>query len=442
MSLSSQGAAVAVALAVAVAAVPSASAADDDTPPSRSEVQSARESATAVATQVGELKARLAMATAELEQVSMAAGKAVEAWNGARYQQQLARQAANQAQRIARGADSAVARLGDDVAAAMVRSYESGGSLNSLGVLMQGPSTTALLDQMNAYYSVTNALQSDLGQYESAQTVAVVLQDQAKSALQARKAAAKDAARAKLAAQRAVRGAEAAVESIAVQKDKLLRRLAQLQDISLDLARRRQAALEAEAAQRAAEQAAAEAAEQARQDQRSSDAKDPAPPSRRQSPPPQPQPQPQPEPQPQPQPEPDPTPGPAPGPAPVPPPPATGASTAIDFARAQLGEPYVWGAAGPDAWDCSGLTMGAWAAAGVTLPHWSVAQYDATTPISSSSLSQGDLLFWSGNGDPSTIYHVALYLGNGMMVHAPRPGRGVEIVSMYYWITPDLFTRV
>jgi len=197
------------------------------------------------------------MATAELEQVSMAAGKAVEAWNGARYQQQLARQAANQAQRIARGADSAVARLGDDVAAAMVRSYESGGSLNSLGVLMQGPSTTALLDQMNAYYSVTNALQSDLGQYESAQTVAVVLQDQAKSALQARKAAAKDAARAKLAAQRAVRGAEAAVESIAVQKDKLLRRLAQLQDISLDLARRRQAALEAEAAQRAAEQAAA-----------------------------------------------------------------------------------------------------------------------------------------------------------------------------------------
>ncbi|CAN5448448.1 hypothetical protein BH18ACT8_BH18ACT8_17340 [soil metagenome] len=86
--------------------------------------------------------------------------------------------------------------------------------------------------------------------------------------------------------------------------------------------------------------------------------------------------------------------------------------------------------------------MGAWAAAGVTLPHWSVAQYDATTPISSSSLSQGDLLFWSGNGDPSTIYHVALYLGNGMMVHAPRPGRGVEIVSMYYWITPDLFTRV
>jgi len=114
----------------------------------------------------------------------------------------------------------------------------------------------------------------------------------------------------------------------------------------------------------------------------------------------------------------------------------------IAFAEEQLGEPYVWGAAGPDAWDCSGLTMRAWGAAGVSLPHWSVAQYYATTPISAAQLQRGDLLFWSENGSPGSIYHVALYLGGGQMIQAPRPGRGVEIVSMYYWTPPDLFTRV
>ena len=85
--------------------------------------------------------------------------------------------------------------------------------------------------------------------------------------------------------------------------------------------------------------------------------------------------------------------------------------------------------------------MGAWGAAGVSLPHWSVAQYYATTPISASQLRQGDLLFWTDNGSPDGIYHVAMYLGDGMMIYAPRAGRSVEITSMFSW-PPDLFTRV
>jgi cell wall-associated NlpC family hydrolase len=51
-------------------------------------------------------------------------------------------------------------------------------------------------------------------------------------------------------------------------------------------------------------------------------------------------------------------------------------------------------------------------------------------------------MFWSSDGSPSSIYHVAMYLGDGQMIHAPRTGRTVEIVSMYYWIAPDLFSRV
>ena len=101
----------------------------------------------------------------------------------------------------------------------------------------------------------------------------------------------------------------------------------------------------------------------------------------------------------------------------------------------------IWAAAGPDAWDCSGLTMGAWAAGGKTLPHYSVAQYQASTPITAAQLQPGDLVFWASSGSPSSIFHVALYVGDGMIIHAPRPGRGVSLDSMYYWIPPSFFAR-
>jgi peptidoglycan DL-endopeptidase CwlO len=115
---------------------------------------------------------------------------------------------------------------------------------------------------------------------------------------------------------------------------------------------------------------------------------------------------------------------------------------AVDFAYAQLGEPYVWGAAGPDSWDCSGLTMGAWAAAGVTLPHYSVAQYYATTPVSYSELKPGDLIFWaSSSSDPNTIFHVAMYIGNGQEIQAPHTGDVVKISGVFDWESPDFFTR-
>ena len=120
--------------------------------------------------------------------------------------------------------------------------------------------------------------------------------------------------------------------------------------------------------------------------------------------------------------------------------PAGSAAQAIAFARAQIGEPYVWGAAGPSSWDCSGLTMQAWASAGVSLPHYSAAQYSATRPVSLSAIRPGDLLFWS-RGSASSIYHVGIYAGGGMMIDAPRPGRTVEYVSIYSWTAPDLAGR-
>jgi cell wall-associated NlpC family hydrolase len=113
----------------------------------------------------------------------------------------------------------------------------------------------------------------------------------------------------------------------------------------------------------------------------------------------------------------------------------------VAFARAQIGEPYRWAAAGPGAWDCSGLTMKAWQAGGKYLPHYSVGQYQTSTPIRSSQLRPGDLVFWGSSSRSSSIYHVALYIGGGQMIHAPRTGRPVTQESMYYWTAPNFFAR-
>ncbi len=101
------------------------------------------------------------------------------------------------------------------------------------------------------------------------------------------------------------------------------------------------------------------------------------------------------------------------------------AGLAVKFAMSQMGDPYVWGAAGPGSWDCSGLTMMAWAAAGVSLPHSSRAQSGMGTPVSVSQLQPGDLVFYY-----SPVSHVAMYIGGGKIVHAPHSGANVEVADL------------
>ena len=102
----------------------------------------------------------------------------------------------------------------------------------------------------------------------------------------------------------------------------------------------------------------------------------------------------------------------------------TRGSIALKYALAQVGDVYVWAAAGPTRWDCSGLTMRAFQKAGVSLPHSSRIQVKYGKNISASSLKPGDLLFF---GKP--ISHVSIYMGGGKMVQAPRPGKRVEVVK-------------
>jgi cell wall-associated NlpC family hydrolase len=99
---------------------------------------------------------------------------------------------------------------------------------------------------------------------------------------------------------------------------------------------------------------------------------------------------------------------------------------AVAYAKSQVGDAYVYGAAGPDAFDCSGLTMAAWAEAGVSLPHSSSAQYSSGRHISESELQPGDLVFYY-----SPISHVGMYIGNGQIVNALNPGSGVQVSGLH-----------
>ena len=103
---------------------------------------------------------------------------------------------------------------------------------------------------------------------------------------------------------------------------------------------------------------------------------------------------------------------------------STKGAIALRYALNQLGDIYVWGAAGPTRWDCSGLTMKAFQSAGISMPHFAAAQFRFGKSVPRSALAPGDLVFF---GRP--ISHVAIYMGKGKMVHAPRPGKRVEVAS-------------
>ncbi|MFD0041797.1 NlpC/P60 family protein [Streptomyces anulatus] len=106
---------------------------------------------------------------------------------------------------------------------------------------------------------------------------------------------------------------------------------------------------------------------------------------------------------------------------------AAKAEKVLAFARAQIGKPYVWGASGPSSYDCSGLTQAAWREAGVTLPRTTWDQVEVGTRVATSDLKPGDLVFFYDD-----ISHVGIYKGDGMMIHAPKPGANVREESIYY----------
>jgi len=433
----------AVCLAGSMAVIPVPAQAKPKPPviPSKAAVERAKQAATAKAGQVAAIEQQLAAASARLEQLGVASGIADEAYNGAVYKLQQAKTAAAAAAARAAKAQKTLATQRQQIGRFAAASYQGGGDVAKIAPLFTAEGPQELLDSAGAARSVSTAMQGSYLRYSATQVVSNLFKVQADQAVVKVKQATDEAAKAKKVAEAAEAAQASAVTAMGVQRTKAIAQLAVLQNTSVKVAAQRQRGLEELARQRAAALAAKKAAELRRKiaareaAERAREAAEKAREERREreqakknhgKKPPRHKPDRPDRPD-----RPD-NPGGS----------RKGAQAAIDFAMSQLGDMYLWGGTGPSRWDCSGLMMGAWKRAGVQLPHYSVAQYEQVRHIDEDQLRPGDLIFWAVNpGDPGTIHHVAMYLGDGRMIHAPRTGKPVQIQSVYYWEPPDFFGR-
>ncbi|MEY9962037.1 cell wall-associated NlpC family hydrolase [Streptacidiphilus sp. MAP12-16] len=389
----------ALALALAIVATLPLSrpaAADDPSPPSAAAVSAAQAAASRRAAQVAAVEAELATAQTAEQALDFQAEQAVERYNGATVRQQQAEArfvtAAAAAARAA--ADRQAARRAASALAAEQYRLGVPPALAAFQGLLRAENPRSADIERQALHAVDSQARTVVDEANgTAARAAAASSAAAHAAADARQATvAVEQATVQVQAQLAAQHAQ--VAQIDAQRITLLVQLALAEQVSVDLARQRQQAL-AVAAAKAAAEAARQAALAAAARHSSVDG----------------------------------TSGYRPG----------DASAAVAFARAQLGRPYVWGGAGPDTFDCSGLTMRAWEHAGVELPHFAADQYAESTPLSYSQIRPGDLVFWSHNGSPQDIYHVAIYLGDDQMIEAPRTGDVVKTASLWIMGTPTFY---
>ncbi|MFL6109997.1 MAG: C40 family peptidase, partial [Catenulispora sp.] len=381
---------------------------------------------------VAALQASLAVANARLQTAADKAEVAAEAYNGAMWRLQQAQKATNDAKAAAADALVHVAEQRAGIAQLVTQSYQDGTALNGVTAFLGAEGPTGVMSRMGVVQSAGDSMQAHFDQYTALNALARVATAKAEKAEKSQAALTQKASALREDAARSANAAASETAAIAGQRKQLIEQLAAAQKISLDLATKRQQGLEQKAQEAAAAAAATAAkAKAAKAKEQAAKAKDQADKAKDQV---------------------DLTqdqlaalgveggwelPG-----LQMPKGTSDEAKAAIEFARKQLGEPYVWAAAGPNAWDCSGLTMMAWRQGGIFLPHYSAAQYQQTVHITAAQLKPGDLVFWGTS--PNTIHHVALYIGKqdgvDVIIQAPHTGDVVK-VSPLYASAPDFFGR-
>ncbi|MGA4539795.1 C40 family peptidase [Uniformispora flossi] len=402
-----------VLLALALLAAGTSAARGDDPAgyPDAADVARAQLDAQAKGTAVDRIQAELDRSRTDLDRLSADAGLAVEAYNGARVGARGAALAADAARERADAAGAAVDRAREDLGRVAADAYRQGGSagLGELRAILDAPTPADALLRTEAVRRVVREREDTVRRGAAAAKNAADARRSADAAARTAREAEENAAERRQAAATAVAAQEARVRDVAARHEALVVELAAARSTSVALERQRQDGLAAEAQRRAEDEARrqAEAAAQAAETPSRlapGDRPDDGARQKRAAP-------------------------------------AKGAAAAIAYAKAQLGKPYVWGGEGPDGFDCSGLVMQAWRRAGVKLTHFAATQYAESHPVAYRDLRPGDLVFWTETPRARDIHHVAMYLGDGKMIHAPRTGDVVKISNLFSMGTPDFYAR-
>jgi len=399
------------------------SAQADPVYPSAGQVKAAKAAVGDKAAQIAVVEGQLAASNARLVEVQTAAEVAAEKYNLARILLQERTDAAKGAGERAAAAQKTAAIASDKLGQFAASDYMRGGNLDQLEVFLSSKGPQDVLDQAAVVQLIGDIRSRTLQDANRSSAVADGLRRQAAQAQAQQLAAEQTAEIARTAAQAQVDLAAVETASIQKQQSAMIAQLATLRNTSVTLELQRQDGLKAEAEARAAVKARAAAAQAASQARATAQARAASDAAQRQvastaeaerlhqlaanQPV-------------------NPAPAPVPG-ARVPS--SGGVSAVISFARAQIGKPYQWGAAGPGTFDCSGLTLMAWAQAGVNLSHYTGFQWTETRRVPLSQLQPGDLVFYGVTGPHS--HHVGLYVGNHMMIDAPYTGASIRYDNIY-----------
>ena len=414
--------------AAVIATAPAFGAPSDPGTPSQQQVDEAKAAASAAAGSVDEIQKQYAAASARLDQLDQGVAVAEEKWNAAKLRldaaQQAAADAAQEAQRTSAKADESAAVIRRYAA----QVYQTQSGLGDIESYLSSGGPQQLADRSAVIDELSSVRRKALADASGQANAAAEAKRRADAAEQQFQQATGDATAARAAARTAADQAHAEQTRIATEQQARIAKLAQLRNTSVQieqarqdgLARQaaaeaaarqaeleRQAALKAQREQEARDAEARAAAARAAADQAAKDAAAAGNSGSSGSS----------------------SSGGSSGSA-SPRPSAGSRQAVVDFAYAQLGKPYVWGAEGPNAYDCSGLTMMAYRRIGIYLEHGSQWQYNNGTKIPLSQLQPGDLVFFGTSG-PSN-HHVGIYIGNGQMIHAPNSRTVVKISSIYY----------
>ncbi len=440
-------------------------AAPGDDTPSAEEAARARKDVASAAAAVAGLEVRLAELGAELDRAWEDVARAAEDYAESTDRLDKARRTAKGLATELAAAQADQERSRQTLVQIVLRASRTGGGAEQLTAFLSADGVSDVVETGETLSRLGARTELAVQQYLAAQIVTSTLKSRADDAVAEEADAAADAKTALADAERLQTETTERVSAGEAEREGLLRSLAAARNTSVDIERRRQEAADRERREREEREAKKDREKEdkdSRDDSDDSDDKDggtddPAPaPSRTPTPPPRSTPAPtptrssSPAPQPTRSATPDPTPSrtttPKPKPTTKPKPKpndpyglGTGTSSgsakmgraAVAWAETQVGKPYGWGATGPNAYDCSGLTMKAWADAGVNLNRTSRDQFRQVLKISYDDLRPGDLVFWgSDTSDPGSITHVALWYGDGMILEAPRKGLDVRIVPM------------